>query len=102
MVTNLSILHFHAGTTPRGPWNGLPKRRSRPASRRPEPRRSWLKDQVLRWVCWLLVIIGQGLFWVAVRLYRWGLINRKHSWRLIQWSSSCNHAAIRILRRARW
>lgn len=102
MVARVFILQFQSGTSPRGPWGGLPKRQSRRVFRHPEPRRSWLRDQLLRWVCWLLAVTGQGLFWLAARLYRRGFLSRKYSWRLIQWSSSCNHAAIRILRRARW
>jgi hypothetical protein len=100
MVTNVSILQFQSGKTPHGSWGGLPKRRS--LSKRPEPRRSWLKDQVLRWVCWFLAVSGHGLFALAARLHRRGVLNRQQSWRLIRWSSSCNHAAIRLLRRARW
>jgi len=102
MVTNLSILHFQSGTTPRGSWGGLPERRSRQVSRHPEPRRSWIKKQFLRWACWLLAVTGQAFLWLAARLYRRGLLSRKRSWQLIRWSSSCNHVAIRILRRARW
>lgn len=98
MVMNVSIFQFQSGTTPHGSWGDLPKRQSR----RPEPRRSWIKDQFLRWLCWLLAVTGQGLFWLATRLYRCGLLSRKRSWSLIQWSSACNQTAIRIMRRARW
>lgn len=103
MVTNISIFSFQPGATPHGSWGGSPKRQSRRMfSRRPEPRRSRIRDQFLRWLCWLLAVTGQGLFWLATRLYRGGFLSRKRSWRLIQWSSSLNQSAIRIMRRARW
>lgn len=100
MVMTNSILHFQASTPPHGSWGGVPKRGS--LSKRPEPRRSRIRDQFLRWSCWLLAVTGQGLFWLATRLHRRGVLNRRRSWRLIQWSSSLNQSAIRIMRRARW
>ena len=98
MVMTAFLLPFQPGATPHGSWCGSPKRQSR----RPEPRRSRIRDQFLRWLCWLLAVTGQGLFRLATRLHRWRVLNRRQSWRLIQWSSSLNQSAIRIMRRARW
>ncbi|QND50459.1 hypothetical protein HB779_00270 (plasmid) [Phyllobacterium sp. 628] len=99
----VSAFHFQSGASSRGSLGGVPKRYSKRSNPpRPNGPESWIKGQLFRWICWMLAVAGQILFWLAVRLHRWGILSRRRSWRLVQWSSACNQAAIRILRRTRW